>query len=202
MKLPRDLSGAERALRRAFDYECTRQAGSHRRLTTLTRGRTSPDYSGPRPPAARHLTLYSRRSDGASSPHARSGPEKTWFGMTSMLKHGRPPAFSLSPRPDKPRAQRSGAPDSPSDGSEAPLRCAVALSGLSSTSFSVQRSSFSISSPPSPFPLPVYAGIFGFFLDAPEGCAHDASRRLRPISIVCRRKSHETFVFTPWHTLW
>lgn len=35
MKLPRDLAAAdlEKALRKAFGYEVTRQAGSHRRLT-------------------------------------------------------------------------------------------------------------------------------------------------------------------------
>jgi len=40
MKLPRDLAGAEleRALRRTFGYQCTRQSGSHRRLTTQTGG--------------------------------------------------------------------------------------------------------------------------------------------------------------------
>lgn len=40
MKLPRDLAAAdlERALRREFGYEFTRQSGSHRRLTTQTGG--------------------------------------------------------------------------------------------------------------------------------------------------------------------
>ncbi len=40
MKLPRDLSGAdlEKALRRAFGYQFTRQSGSHRRLTTQMGG--------------------------------------------------------------------------------------------------------------------------------------------------------------------
>ena len=40
MKLPRDLAaaGLEKALRRAFGYEFTRQSGSHRRLTTQTGG--------------------------------------------------------------------------------------------------------------------------------------------------------------------
>lgn len=40
MKLPRDLAAAdlEKALRRAFGYECTRQSGSHRRLTTQNGG--------------------------------------------------------------------------------------------------------------------------------------------------------------------
>lgn len=40
MKLPRDLAAAdlEKALRRAFGYQCTCQSGSHRRLTTLTEG--------------------------------------------------------------------------------------------------------------------------------------------------------------------
>jgi predicted RNA binding protein YcfA (HicA-like mRNA interferase family) len=40
MKLPRDLAAAdlEKALRRAFGYQSTRQSGSHRRLTTQTGG--------------------------------------------------------------------------------------------------------------------------------------------------------------------
>jgi predicted RNA binding protein YcfA (HicA-like mRNA interferase family) len=40
MKLPRNLSGSdlEKALRRAFGYEFTRQVGSHRRLTTEVGG--------------------------------------------------------------------------------------------------------------------------------------------------------------------
>jgi len=40
MKLPRDLSAGdlERALRRAFGYAFSRQAGSHRRMVTQTRG--------------------------------------------------------------------------------------------------------------------------------------------------------------------
>ncbi len=40
MKLPRDLSAGdlEKALRRAFGYAFSRQVGSHRRLTTQTRG--------------------------------------------------------------------------------------------------------------------------------------------------------------------
>ena len=40
MKLPRDLSAAdlEKALRRKFGYQFTRQSGSHRRLTTQTGG--------------------------------------------------------------------------------------------------------------------------------------------------------------------
>jgi predicted RNA binding protein YcfA (HicA-like mRNA interferase family) len=40
MKLPRDLAAAdlEKALRRAFGYQFTRQSGSHRRLTTQTGG--------------------------------------------------------------------------------------------------------------------------------------------------------------------
>lgn len=40
MKLPRDLAAAdlEKALRRALGYQCTRQSGSHRRLTTQTGG--------------------------------------------------------------------------------------------------------------------------------------------------------------------
>lgn len=40
MKLPRDLAAAdlEKALRRAFGYQFTRQSGSLRRLTTQTNG--------------------------------------------------------------------------------------------------------------------------------------------------------------------
>jgi predicted RNA binding protein YcfA (HicA-like mRNA interferase family) len=40
MKLPRDLSSTdlEKALRRRFGYECSRQVGSHRRLTTSVGG--------------------------------------------------------------------------------------------------------------------------------------------------------------------
>ncbi len=40
MKLPRDLAASdlEKALRRAFGYQFTRQSGSHRRLTTQTGG--------------------------------------------------------------------------------------------------------------------------------------------------------------------
>ena len=40
MKLPRDVAAAdlEKALRRAFGYEFTRESGSHRRLTTQTGG--------------------------------------------------------------------------------------------------------------------------------------------------------------------
>lgn len=40
MKLPRDLAAAdlEKARRRAFGYQFTRQSGSHRRLTTQTGG--------------------------------------------------------------------------------------------------------------------------------------------------------------------
>lgn len=40
MKLPRDVSGSdlERGLGRAFGYRFTRQVGSHRRLTTHTKG--------------------------------------------------------------------------------------------------------------------------------------------------------------------
>ena len=39
MKLPRDLSGAELAkLLRRYEYEVTRQAGSHLRLTSNIRG--------------------------------------------------------------------------------------------------------------------------------------------------------------------
>ena len=40
MKLPRDLAAAdlEKALRRVYGYQFTRQSGSHRRLTTQTGG--------------------------------------------------------------------------------------------------------------------------------------------------------------------
>lgn len=40
MKLPRDLAAPdlEKALRRTFGYQFTRQSGSHRRLTTQTGG--------------------------------------------------------------------------------------------------------------------------------------------------------------------
>jgi predicted RNA binding protein YcfA (HicA-like mRNA interferase family) len=40
MKLPRDLAAAdlEKALRRMFGYQFTRQSGSHRRLTTQIGG--------------------------------------------------------------------------------------------------------------------------------------------------------------------
>ena len=39
MRLPRDLSGEELAvLLRRFDYQVTRQTGSHMRLTTTRRG--------------------------------------------------------------------------------------------------------------------------------------------------------------------
>ena len=40
MKLPRDLAAVdlEKALRRTFGYQFTRQSGSHRRLTTQTGG--------------------------------------------------------------------------------------------------------------------------------------------------------------------
>ena len=72
MKLPRDLSGAdlEKALRRTFVYEFSRQVGSHRRLTTQTGGEhhlTIPNHDPLRPGALRtilgevvahhHLTL-------------------------------------------------------------------------------------------------------------------------------------------------
>ena len=72
MKLPRDLSAAalERALRRNFGYQFTRQVGSHRRLTTQTGGEhhlTIPNHDPLRPGTLRavlgevmehhHLTL-------------------------------------------------------------------------------------------------------------------------------------------------
>jgi predicted RNA binding protein YcfA (HicA-like mRNA interferase family) len=40
MKLPRDLAAPdlEKALRKVFHYEVTRQSGSHRRLTTQSGG--------------------------------------------------------------------------------------------------------------------------------------------------------------------
>ena len=40
MKLPRDVAASdlEKALRRAFGYQFSRQSGSHRRLTTQTDG--------------------------------------------------------------------------------------------------------------------------------------------------------------------
>jgi predicted RNA binding protein YcfA (HicA-like mRNA interferase family) len=40
MKLPRDVSAGdlEKALRRHFDYQFTRQVGSHRRLTCIQPG--------------------------------------------------------------------------------------------------------------------------------------------------------------------
>ncbi len=49
MKLPRDLSATvlEKALRRSFGYEFTRQVGSHRRLATSVGGPhrlTVPDH--------------------------------------------------------------------------------------------------------------------------------------------------------------
>jgi len=54
MKLPRDLSAAdlEKALHRAFGYQFVRQLGSHRRLTTQTRGEhhlTIPNHDPLRP---------------------------------------------------------------------------------------------------------------------------------------------------------
>ena len=60
MKLPRDLSARdlEKALRRAFGYEFTRQAGSHRRLTTQTGGQhhlTIPDHDPLRPGTLRAI---------------------------------------------------------------------------------------------------------------------------------------------------
>ena len=60
MKLPRDLSARdlEKALRRAFGYEFSRQAGSHRRLTTQTGGQhhlTIPDHDPLRPGTLRAI---------------------------------------------------------------------------------------------------------------------------------------------------
>ena len=60
MKLPRDLSARdlEKALRRAFGYEFSRQAGSHRRLTTQAGGQhhlTIPDHDLLRPGTLRAI---------------------------------------------------------------------------------------------------------------------------------------------------
>ena len=60
MKLPRDLSAGEleKALRRAFGYEFTRQVGSHRRLTTQTGGEhhvTIPNHDPLRPGTLRAI---------------------------------------------------------------------------------------------------------------------------------------------------
>jgi len=60
MKLPRDLSAAdlEKALRRAFGYEFSRQVGSHRRLTTQTGGQhhlTIPNHDPLRPGTLRAI---------------------------------------------------------------------------------------------------------------------------------------------------
>ena len=60
MKLPRDLSASEleKALRRAFGYEFTRQVGSHRRLTTQTGGQhhlTIPNHNPLRPGTLRAI---------------------------------------------------------------------------------------------------------------------------------------------------
>ena len=60
MKLPRDLSARdlEKALRRAFGYEFSRQAGSHRRLTTQTGGQhhlTIPHHDPLRPGTLRAI---------------------------------------------------------------------------------------------------------------------------------------------------
>ena len=72
MKLPRDLSAAdlEKALRRTFGYQFSRQVGSHRRLTTQNGGEhhlTIPNHDPLRPGTLRtilgevrahhHLTL-------------------------------------------------------------------------------------------------------------------------------------------------
>ncbi len=51
MKLPRDLSGAELAsLLRRYEYETTRQTGSHLRLTSALKG------------AEHHITIPAHRS--------------------------------------------------------------------------------------------------------------------------------------------
>lgn len=60
MKLPRNLSAAdlEKALRRAFGYEFSRQVGSHRRLTTQTGGQhhlTIPNHDPLRPGTLRAI---------------------------------------------------------------------------------------------------------------------------------------------------
>ena len=60
MKLPRDLSAGdlEKALRRAFGYEFSRQVGSHRRLTTQTGGQhhlTIPNHNPLRPGTLRAI---------------------------------------------------------------------------------------------------------------------------------------------------
>ena len=60
MKLPRDLSAGklEKALRRAFGYEFTRQVGSHRRLTTQVGGEhhvTIPNHDPLRPGTLRAI---------------------------------------------------------------------------------------------------------------------------------------------------
>lgn len=60
MKLPRDLSAAdlEKALRRTLGYQFVRQLGSHRRLTTQTRGEhhlTIPNHDPLRPGTLRAI---------------------------------------------------------------------------------------------------------------------------------------------------
>jgi len=60
VKLPRDLSAAdlEKALRRAFGYQFSRQVGSHRRLTTQTGGEhhlTIPNHDPLRPGTLRTI---------------------------------------------------------------------------------------------------------------------------------------------------
>lgn len=60
MKLPRDLAAGEleKALRRGFGYEFSRQVGSHRRLTTQTAGQhhlTIPNHNLLRPGTLRAI---------------------------------------------------------------------------------------------------------------------------------------------------
>ena len=60
MKLPRDLAAhdLEKALRRAFGYEFSRQVGSHRRLTTQSGGQhhlTIPNHDPLRPGTLRAI---------------------------------------------------------------------------------------------------------------------------------------------------
>lgn len=60
MKLPRDVAAPEleKALRRAFQYEITRQTGSHRRLTTQLGGQhhlTVPAHDPLKPGTLRHI---------------------------------------------------------------------------------------------------------------------------------------------------
>lgn len=61
MKLPRDLSAAdlEKALRRTFGYQFTRQSGSHRRLTTPTGGEHHlTDHPDPQPAQTGHAPRH------------------------------------------------------------------------------------------------------------------------------------------------